>query len=327
MSAFRRLASAASILLLAAAANAPEGVELRWRFKAGDVLRYRMVMKQEMQMSGPAEFETTTDMAFAMREEVKEVSPAGVAKIDVKYEALRAEMAMPMGDLSYDSTRKGEDAKKNSEELSALAGLLDMQFHMEMDPTGRVLSVSGLKEAVEKAFADQGDDPMSKQMLSGLRKAFDEDRVREMFEFNVFPEKKLAAGDTWNRAFEIPAPMIGKMKYALDFKFDGTEDRAGAPIAKLSYVAKLTIEKGAADEAPVSDQFDMDIAMDSSDGKGTVLFDMRAGRVLENNLTMKMDLTMTLRPTGDGNGQSMEMAMEMAMDMTVRLLGADEPPF
>ena len=47
----RHLAPVASILFLATAANAPDGVELRWQFKAGDVLRYRMVMNQEMQMS------------------------------------------------------------------------------------------------------------------------------------------------------------------------------------------------------------------------------------------------------------------------------------
>src|SRR5688572_1394197 len=161
-------------------------VELRWRGKAGDALRYRMTQKQTIGMSmmpQPTESET----AFVFRQEVKELSSEGVGSLELEYEAVRLEVGGPQS-MSYDSTRKGEETKKNDPDLAEmLEPILGARIRMKIDPSNHVVEIAGLAEAMDEAF----DSLKASDGGEAFKQLVNEENLRRMVEVTTFPEQAL----------------------------------------------------------------------------------------------------------------------------------------
>ena len=303
-----------TVIALLAQVAGQDGALLRWQFKTGDVLRYRMSAEQstEMPMMSERPMENTT--VYVLREDVKDVAADGTASIDVGYEAMRMDMDIGV-EMSFDSTLTGDAAKANDPTLSKmLAPMLETKLHLKMEPSGRVSEISGLKEMLAKT-AENLESDMTGQMIANM---FSEDSIRKMVEANVFPEKALMPGDTWKRSFEQAAPPIGTMKFAVDNKFEDQEDHAGGTCARIAMVTKLTLE------SEESEDFPMTVNMDESGGKGTLWFDTKNGRMVE--LVQSIDMKMRLGPKSeDESVEHSEMEMTSKLSTRMLLLAKDAP--
>lgn len=226
---------------LVAATSAPgihqDGIALRWRGKVGDVLRMRMTMTQTMKGSMMPQA-VESESAFVFRQEVEEVSPDGVGSLELEYEAVRMQVGGPAA-MDYDSTRAGEEARKNDPKLAALFHpLLDATVHMKIEPSGRVTEIRGLEEALNEAFEGLETPGMGE----AFKQLFSENSLRRMVEVNVFPEKELAAGGTWQREIELEAPMLGTMVMAFENELVGTEERHGTDCARIAVTGEIKLE-------------------------------------------------------------------------------------
>ncbi|HTF88892.1 MAG TPA: DUF6263 family protein [Planctomycetota bacterium] len=305
-------------LLTALAAFAPlagqDGVKLRWKFESGDVLRYRMTTEQLTDLSSMGGQTMETSTAFVMRELVQEVAADGTASVEIGYEAMR--VTMDMGTLTqFDSTLSGEEAKKNDASLGKLvAPILAGKLHMKVDPSGRISGLTGVKEMLANA-ASSGD--AAGKMLE---RTFSEDAQRKWLEVNVFPDKALNPGDTWNHDFDVAAPPSGKMKFAVANKLESLEDRAGASCARISAVTKLTLEF---DETAA---YQMHIVEDETKSEGTMWFDPKRGRMVESaqSLRMKMGIGPATEGTAEGEAQ---MQVSVSTTTKLLLLSTDAPAF
>src|SRR5262250_1748062 len=136
MSTALRLATLAPLLTFSAG-FARDDVALRWHGKAGDVQRHRVTTVQKTQISAmPQAFKT--EYTLVLRQEVKAVAPDGVGSLELHYEAFRmqAEGMMP---IDYDSTRQGDEAKKNPADIaSAFATLSAATIQVEIEPSGHL---------------------------------------------------------------------------------------------------------------------------------------------------------------------------------------------
>lgn len=302
-------------LALLAPITARDGVEIRWHFKAGDALRYRMMLEQTTEMSMMPE-PMNVSVGYVFREDVKEVAADGTASIDIAYEAVRMELNVG-GDMSFDSTLTGDAAKANEPKLAKMfKPMLEGKVHMKLEPSGRLSEMTGAKEMLAKVLenADGGSsNPMFERMFS-------EDSMRKMFETNIFPEKALATGDTWKRDFDQPAPPLGAIKFAIDNKLEGQEQHGGNACAKISMLTKMTI---VADD---SAQLSMHVKMDDSLGKGTMWFDTQNGRMSELNQTMELKMSIG-QGSEDAGSEDGGMQITSSVSTTMLLLGKDAPAF
>ncbi len=308
--------SVALVGLLAAAAGAQKTsqapVELRWHGKVGDVLRHRIVMTQSMENSMmPQGLESET--SFVFRQEVKEVSPEGLGSLDVGYEAVRLDIRGPMS-MSYDSTRKGEAAKQNNADLAAmLEPMLAVGFQMKVEPSGHIAEITGLEGTLDKAF-DQLRTPGLGEMFKQL---FSQDSLRRMIEVNTFPARPLSAGDTWTRAMEVQAPMLGTLKLAIENELQGVEKRGDRECAKIAISGAAEFE-GGAEDSPVQ----VEASMDDSNISGTMFFALDSGYLIESSMRTSMDLLMSF---GQDGGMQVKMSM-VTQQRTVRI-GEEDPLF
>lgn len=317
------------LLLAALSALAPASIEddpilLRWNLKSGEFLRYRVTMVQEMATSLPPEAGVEQEMAveqevaMVLRQEVREVAADGTASIDFGYEAVRIRVGGEEP-RSYDSTRTGEDAKENDDSLSEmLAPLLEVKLAMKLEPTGRIAEIEGI-EAVLKQMLSAGESPAMEKMLKEMLR---EDNLRRMMEVNVFPEEALAEGDSWQRVVAQDLPMLGRLEFAIVNELAGLEQRAGEPCARIAMEAKIALEAG----EPTADS-PMKLSMAESTGTGTMLFGVAAGRLFENDFSVRMEIDAAFPALEDAADLPKTMRMSLGMALRTRLLEEGEPAF
>lgn len=305
----------ALVALLVAGVSAPRAVqdhvELRWRGKVGDVLRYRMTQEQTVEMSMMPEA-IKTETAFVLRQEIKMLSPEGIGSVDVEYEAIRMDVGGPRA-TSYDSTRTGEASKENDPHLSAMfAPLLAAKVHLEIAPSGHVLDIEGLDEAMQEAF----DEMENEAMAASFKQMFDEESLRRMVEVNIFPEEPLAVGDTWERSMEIEAPSLGTMKIDFENELLGIEEHGEQDCAKIGVTGELELDREGI-ETPIP----MDVSVDDSDIAGTTYFALERGYLIESSMEIGMDLSMS------SESPQFEVQVNMTSEQRLLRIGEDDPFF
>ena len=93
------------------AANAQTTV-LRWKWTPGDVLRYRINQEMTQTKTGLEEMQVSWTVQYIVRQEVKEVSGAGLATIEQTYESGTVTAHEDPGEkVRYDSANPGDKDK------------------------------------------------------------------------------------------------------------------------------------------------------------------------------------------------------------------------
>jgi len=301
-------------LVFAAAPESParrDGVELRWRGHVGDVLRLRMKMTQGIENSmlpQPIESEST----FVFRQEVKQLAGDGVGSIELDYEAFRMSITGPVT-MEYDSTLKGEDAKRNDEQLAALfRPMLDATIHVKIEPDGHVREIGGLKEVMDEAFETLDEDGGGMGQM--FQQMFSEDAMRGMLEVNVFPEDELAVGDTWSRSMDLDAPMLGKLTTGTESELAGIEERGGTRCAHIKVTGEIEL-----DTAGVESPFEAELT--DSDVEGTMYVEVASGYLVEATMETSVEIELS-----DPSGSTKVTVATETEQHTVRI-GEDDPFF
>lgn len=327
---FRLALAAPLVALFLSAPTSPDSVHLAWKLKEGDVLRYRITQEMEQSITGPTEMEISNTTYIVMSQKVLTVRSDGVADIDVTYDAMKMHMETPMGAMDFDSTRTGDDAKKNDEQLAHLGKMVGSSFHMQLEPSGRVAELTGIPELLAKAFPDGGSgNPMMGDMREMLKQSFGNDAIKKMIEVAVYPDKPISTGEHWNRSTSWELPMVGTLDIAMEFTLEGTEPQKGQDCAKIAVTDTISQNKAKGPGANMlADKFDVDVSVSDSKGKGTLHFAPESGRMVKQVLSQNMEMNMSMRAKdSDKSAPAMQMGISVDMKTTTELLGKDEPVF
>ena len=316
----------AAAVLSFTAATLPADVRLAWKFREGDVIRYRILQEIHQSMSGMGNMETDTRVGQVLREKVQSVAPDGTAKIEVTWEALRYRLEAPMGgSLEFDSTKDSPESAAGP--MKGLSKIVGSAFQVEMKPSGEIVSLRGIDELMQKVASDGGG--MVGSMVS---RSFNDASMKRALESVVLPEKALADGETWERESQFDVPSLGKLKVDYDFKLHGMEEVGGSKSAKVGVVYSMALGGGKPDlsSMPGAEQFDVDLTMDDAKGEGTVHFSPELGRMVRTELTADMDMNMNMKPKGEakpGAPEGMKLEIRIQQRLTASLLGASDPSF
>lgn len=150
--------------------NLPEGKTYNCFFSVNQNLSSEMLKDQKMKIN----------MGFGFNiKAIKKINDTTV--FETTYKRIVMDAAM----MSYDSN-KPEDAKSS---LAGVMGkLLNQSFKMYTDKNGEVVKVTGVTE-------------IANNINSAMTKQFNDESLLNSFKsnFNIFPNKVLKVGDTWNK--------------------------------------------------------------------------------------------------------------------------------
>lgn len=282
------------------AASASAQTTLRYKFKEGDNLKYTIEQKMKMTMNIMGnDVEMNMDQTSDMVWSIKSVDSAGNAKISVKFGRNKMTMDGPQGKTEVDSDSTQEPDDPVGQALyKVIKGLSGLEISGTISPTGEYSDVRVPEKAVKELQNLPGGEIFGDMFSAdGLKRMMSQSGL-------VMPKEAVAKGTSWKNKTEMKMP-FGKMIAEIDYTYDGTTDKDGRTLQKITLKPKATIEP--------SPDAKFAMKLKAHEGKGTALFDNAAGRLLEvtNQQTMEMEIDV----------MGMTFNQRMVQTTTMRLAG------
>ncbi|UII24474.1 DUF6263 family protein [Fulvivirga maritima] len=218
--------------------------------------------------------------------------------MDVKYESMIMEMTMPQMNMSY-SSEAGEEADIMSQILASMKG---KTFNIKMDKTGHIKEISNI-DNVFSAIDDFDQIPAGQkgQIKDQLKKSFGKESFTSSMEslFAIFPNKKVAPGDTWDISNEI--------KTTMDLNMEGTYKYEEATAEDYVISGNTKIQSG--DEPTDVNGMQMTYNM-----SGTMLSDIKVNK--KSGWISEANLTQELSGTASAGGMEIPMNTKSTIKIT-----------
>jgi uncharacterized protein DUF6263 len=299
----RRTALGFLALLLAAGAaqQASAQTTLRYKFNKGEKLNYVMEQKVTMSMSVMGqdidiEMGQTIDMTW----NIKDVDSHGKAKLTQKFDRVRFNMnGGPVGKVDYDS-KEGKDIEGPLGKILGpmLKALADVELTMSMDAQGKISDVT-IPDKIAQAFKKVPGGG------AGLGEMFSEDGLKHMMDQSglILPKDAIAKGSSWDQKMDLKTGMMA-MKVEITNTLDAPVKRDGKELERVTMKPKITLETN--ENSPAQ------IKLKSQDNKGAAYFDNAAGRLVETNMTQKLEMGVSVA--------GMDLSQKMNQTVTLKLV-------
>jgi hypothetical protein len=264
------LRSSIAIVMLVLAAFACNSADAqtpwRWKFSAGEVLRYDIQQNSQTETKGAGKLSSATvkmNMRLAWKVE-KVVS--GIATISQKIEKLSSSMQIDKSEpVIYDSTAKTATSSPAKVIAESVEPILAATYFVQISPRGEVLSLE------RNAAAAQTSETKSEN--------FPPDGILRVAQLSslVMPEEAVSPGASWEKVIEIPSNIGQPLKHTNRYTYSGPAERNGKSCEKIDFETQFNMEK----RAP-------DLSAKDHEQAGSLWFDAMAGRLVasESKLTL-----------------------------------------
>ncbi len=295
-----RIILAAAIFLGSAAASAPGKVVLRWKFRAGEVLRYQTDQTTASKAKDPGgqEVNQTVTLTVDLAWTVKAVDPSGTATLTQTIDRMRTTATTPHGKMAFDSR---DAAAASSPAGPIFKMLVGSEITFTMNPRGEIGDIK-LSDKLLASF--KGDEP------AGAQGQFSEVGLKNMVaQMGVaFPEEGLDVGGTWTRKLAVPAGPDGQTRdVAQTYTFRGPAP-AGGIGSRIDLATRFE---------PIKPDPNFPVTIKAEQADGRVDFDDAKGRIEVSRITQRVDVTSRIE------GKEYAMSTESVTTMT---LAKDKAP-
>jgi len=277
--------------------HAAQAVSLKPKWQTGKRYMLKMTTSQDSETTAPgvtkpikAQTEQTMDLSVSVRKG----SRPDTKSLEMVYESAAISVEMPGMTMSFDT--KSDPATDAGNPLAiVMRGIVGAEFKCEVDGSGKVVSVEGVDDFIEKI---SGENPQARAMLGSM---FSEDSFKQIFasgiESDWLPGKDVSLGETWSTRNEMPLGGMGTFEAESKYKFSKWEQRRGRRCAVLDFTGSFS------STASKAGQTDMGMAFDMKDGKlsGTTWFDPVLGAAVETTMKQSMDLHMGMPGAEEGS--------------------------
>jgi hypothetical protein len=253
---------------------ADDGVTLRWKFKPGQTSRYASSVDMKMQhKAGSREADElsakqTSDMTWV----VDSVDEDGNAQITQTIQRVRVVESAQGEEQTFDSDeKKPEGGDEAPADLRSI--VVNQPVHLTINERGKVIDVRPSDKLAAKL----------KQSPPGpLAAMFSRDSLKQQASTNTLelPADPISRGSTWQQQTTVSDPMSGRQTLVTTYRYDGTEERDGQKLDKISASTKVSPagNQGAAQRVTIKDQ----------KSNGVIWFDRAVGRIHEMEMTTKV---------------------------------------
>lgn len=249
---------------------------LRWRFKEGENINYVIEEKQATKMkSGEDRFDLTQTLLLDTTWTVKGVDRRGKADIGVTCNRVRFQAGPGTIYDSSDRRQPKNDSRKGADQIirSTLGTMVGGEFTLKMDSRGQINDVT-LPDKLAKALANND----AREVAGFFGGTFTAEGIKRKLSDWVIHLPKAAISPKEKNWTD--KRFLNKLNsFARVCAYQGTERREGNSVEKVDIRPELTIER---DSDKDGDK------ITSQEGKGTMLFDSRNGRLVEYMLRHKV---------------------------------------
>ena len=273
---------------------------LRWKLKAGDLLRYTTEQKMEMKLKGSTvrERKHTRSQTLQFSWNVKEVANDGVAEIVQRIDRLSMRVeAPPYMPFEFDSTKpEAEVAEPFEGEARQLKAAIGAEFSFKMKPSGEIADLK-ISEATLKKLRDAL--PPEEAGQGG----FSEQGLKDMLLQSSpppFPQDPVEPGKSWSsKSVKLSLPQ-GTLVMDKVFTFQGPDPK-DPKLVVIGMEGRVTLEPAANITAKIRAQ----------EGKGSLAFDPEAGRIVNSRTTQRTEMAMS------SMGQDIDQSTDTTSTMTL----------
>ena len=254
-----------------------DAVELRWKYRMGETIRYRMTQKVSSDVNGtPVRQQMATTMAL----EVREIDGKGCVTIEARYEAVAAR-ASGAQEYDYDSEKDKEPPDDPAARM--MSKLVGQSFRLRMAADGKVLEVSGYEKLVEAMSRGVGDDAATRERArQALGQMFSDEAFKSRMQQLAppLPEGRVKKGDSWAGEFSLKMPVVGGVKYTLRSKLADLKD------GHAFIEQDIKVEFQPEGEAPLAGQ----VEVRDAKGKSSAVFSVEQGRFVSQKAAVDLVL-------------------------------------
>jgi hypothetical protein len=316
------LATSTGLANLTRAADDP----LRWKFKVGEKLDYKMVQEMNMAASGGPipQMKTTMHQEMDMTWDVQGVNDEGEAVIRQKFDRIKMKMTTPVGGFEYDSNAEAAPTGLGAMIAPMYKAMTQGEFEITMTARGEVKDVKVPEEVLTALKSSPGAAAMGDMATAeGFKKMISQGAL-------VLPENPPKEGESWSSKVEMNNPAAGKQTVETTYTYQGTKEIDGTTYAVIKPELKMEFEQQPAEgeksdaekaeepkqPAPIQ-QLQMKVGEQSSDGE--VLFNIKEGRLYSTTLNQKVTIDATVQ------GQVMQQKIDQKIDVKVTPSGEEKP--
>jgi hypothetical protein len=296
----RALVAAIAAFLIGACGRDARAQEiLRWKLKAGDVLKYTTEQKIVMSVKLMGrERKQTRAQTIHYSWSVKDVSNDGVAEIMQRIDRLSMRVeAPPYMPFEFDSnTLEAEVPEPFEAEARQLKATIGAEFSFKMRSSGEIADIT-ISAATLKKLRD------ALPPEEGGQKGFSEQGLKDLLMQSSpppFPQVPLEPGKSWSsKPAKLPVPQ-GSLVMDKVFTFQGPDPK-DPKLVLIGMEGRVTLEPGENVTAKIRAQ----------EGKGSLTFDAEAGRIVNSRGTQRTEMVMS------SMGQEIDQTTEMTSTMTL----------
>lgn len=176
------------------------------------------------------------------------------------------------------------------------------QFTFHLTPAGKISNFDGYADLLKKWTG--GNDALEQEVRASYPESSFKDELATVFGF--LPEQPVAQGATWKRDESLPLGRAGRLTGTTTYTYTGKADGH----EQITQDSQLAFEATKGDASRLSN-------VKVTEGKGPILFDPAAGRLVKWERTLKMTATVTVR---DNNDKDQTFNVQQTTTRTTRLL-------
>lgn len=300
------VAMALTVVLSAAASGqaTAAATELRWKFKAGESLRYEMEQKTVTEMKlNDKEMKTTIGQTINSTWKVVSVAEDGTAELAQTLDRVRTRIESAGAAFEFDSqSEKASEGPIAATVVPMLKALVGVTFQYKMSPRGDLSDIrvpEGLVQKLKEASPATGNIAMFSE--EGLKNMILESGLG-------LPVEPLEIGKTWNKQSKLPSPPVGTLVTNKNYRYEGPSQKG----ERIGLEVLIELEG-----VPVGQ---VDFKLGDQTGKGFFIFDNKDGKVTESSVTVKIQ--MLIKAQGQELSQTTETSTSMKL-VEVKLAGSD----
>lgn len=287
-----RLTFVLAFLLMVPASQAQD--QLRWKFQSNDTVKYQVVQNMQSTTAfGDEELKSTFIQAIDMTWQVLAVGANGDVQLNQIFDRVRLKMeGGPAGTIEFD-TASGEAAESPVvRELAMVFGnIVNQKFQVQMGQDGQIEQVvipPKLLEAVKASTAGQ-QGALNEKVLNDMMK---QSAV-------ILPTQPVSPGSEWTSEQTVQMP-FGEMTITSQMTYV-QKDPTGNAIIDFVPTVRITPREGTAAK----------MTLESSTGRGRIVFDVDQGRVNRTQLDLTMQITV------ESNGRKLPQTIRNRTTMTL----------
>jgi hypothetical protein len=294
---------------------AARGATLRWKFKAGERLRYVMDQRAVTLASLPGgeQMRTTLSQTIEMTWTVKSVDPNGQAELTQTITRIRDQLEGLVGSYTYDTKEGGEPSSLiAAPKIPVFKALLGAEVPFKMNARGETSDVR-IPDALAKTLSELGPAAGAAGAL------FTEEGMKQMISRSglVLPEEDMAPGKTWTEQSQNTLPG-STLTMVSTFRYDGPSPNDGADAAKISASMKAAIQPAEADAKEKENAGGLKIRSQKSEG--TYIFDNAAGHILHSSLKESIEVAASVKVGLGALAKEMEIIQSNETTTTRKLV-------